>query len=915
MLTLLRMLVARMRGMFARRREDEEFSDEIREHLDMLTEENVRRGMPLAEAQREARIRLGGATQLRETHRELTGLPFLETLFQDVRYALRMLRKSPGFTAVAVLTLALGIGASTIGFSIFYNLMFNAFAARDASRLVVPTIHDEDAGRGEPLGLSLADFEEIRKQNNVFESVVGYITWGGLVLASEGPHMYQFFVSRVTSDAFDFYGVPALLGRGIEDADGSPAAPGVFVISYDTWKQDFNGDPEVLGKNFVVDGEPRTLIGVMPPRFHAFGPNEEIWIPLDLSQAAPKGPFGHFPVFLLARLKRGVTLQTASTNLDVIEKRLAAAHAEDFPKHFRVGVKTAEDDLIGPQGPDAGPGFHSDVKHLLYDLLAAVMMLLLIACSNVANLLLARASTRERELAVRSALGASRGRIIRQLLVESSILAIAACLVGCAFAWCGLKIIVAFLPHVLASGSALGGGIGAEALLSLGLNVPVLLFAVVISLLTVLICGLVPAVHVVLADLQPQLTGAAKTGGSAHGRLRSALVVSEVALSIVLLVGAGLLMRTLFLLTHVNLGFNPKNVMMVVFLPPPGHAQLPPAQEFASPLGLAILRGILDRMKGLPGVTDVSIEDTIPGYGPGAGPQVTVPSGAHTEEAGVISCDESFLDTLQLRLLQGRWLSSEEVQRAAHDVVVNQELARDLFGSKSPLGQQIQVKSFQPPIGARQDTDFQVVGVVADIRNAGPQKPSMPLIFLPYTVGGGRFFLLKTTVNPLSLVRAVRDAVWSVDRDEVIGFSIPLEEFLQRNTYSNPEFGLTISGPLAGIALLLVIAGIFSVMAYNVSLRTHEIGIRMALGAQQDSILRMILLRGIQLVLVGIVVGVAASLALTRFIASQIWGISATDPLTFAGVALLLTFVALAACWIPARRAMKVDPMVALRYE
>ena len=911
----LRALLVRLIGLFNKGERDRELAAELDSHLQMHIDENLDRGMEPAEARRQALIKLGGVEQAKERYRARRGLPLLETLAQDIRYGLRVLRKSPGFTVVAVLTLALGIGANTVGFSIFYNLMFNAFAAKDASRLVVPTMHNEDAGSSGALGLSLEDFEEVRKQNNVFESVVGYITWGGLVLANEGPHVYQFFVSRVTSDAFDFYGVPALLGRGIEPADGNPAAPGVFVISYDTWKQDFNGDPAVLGKNSVVDGEPRTLVGVMPPRFHAFGPNEEIWIPLDLSQAAPTGAFGHFPVFLLARLKRGVTLQTASSDLDVIEKRLAAAHPQDFPKHFRVRVKTAEDDLIAAQGPSAGPGFHSDIKHLLYDLLAAVTMLLLIACSNVANLLLARASTREKDLAVRSALGASPGRIVRQLLVESFILAIAACLIGCAFAWCGLKIIVAFLPHVFAGVGSLGAAIGPEALLSLGLNVPVLLFALGITLLTVLICGLAPAVHVVRADLQPQLTGVGKTGGSAHGRLRSVLVVFEVALSIVLLVGAGLLMRTLFLLTHVDLGFNPKNVMMVVFLPPPNHAQLPPAQEFASPQGLATLRGILDHMKVIPGVTDVSIEDTIPGYGPDRGPQVAVPGGTRTEEAGFLACDENFLDTLQLRLLQGRWLSSEEVQQAAHDVVVNQKLARDLFGSKSPLGQQIQVKSFQPPIGAAQDTDFQVVGVVADIRNSSPQRPSTPLIFLSYTVGGGRFFLLKTAVNPLSLVRSVRDAVWSVDRDEVIGFSSPLEEFLQRNTYATPEFGLTISGPLAGIALLLVIAGIFSVMAYNVALRTHEIGIRMALGAQQDSILRMILLRGLCLVAVGIVLGAAASLALTRFITNQIWGVSATDPVTFVGVSILLIMAALLACYIPARRAMRVDPMVALRYE
>jgi putative ABC transport system permease protein len=835
-------------------------------------------------------------------------------LWQDLRYGLRMLAQAPGFTAVAVVTLALGIGASTVGFSVFYNLMFNAFAAKDASRLVVTTIQDEDTGDDEALGLSLADFQEIRERNHVFQNVVGYITSGGLVLASEGPHRYQFSVSRVTSDAFDFYGVPALIGRGIEPADSNPNAPGVFVISYQTWKQAFDGDPQIIGQNFVIDDEPRTLVGIMPPRFHAFGYSEQIWIPLTSSQSTPGSVFGHYEVSLLARLKRGVTLETASLDLNGIEHRLAAVYPKDFPKHFRAGVETAEDGLMAAQ-EDIGPGSHFDIKHLLYDLLAAVMMLLLIACSNVANLLLARATVREKEIAVRSALGASRGRIVRQLLVESSMLAIAGCSLGCGFAWCGLKLIVAFLPSVLANSTALGSGIGPEELLAMGLNWPVLLFAVGITLFTALTCGLAPAVHVTRVNVQPQLTGAGKGGGTAHRKLRSALVVCEVALSIVLLIGAGLLMRTLFLLTHVDLGFNPKNVMFVVFLPTPSHMTGPSIQRFASPSGLVVIRGIADRLRTLPGVTDVSIEDMIPGYGPDRGPQVAIPGGAHTEEAGVLACDENFLDTLQMRLLQGRWLSGEDVQNAAHDVLLNQKLAQSLFGTGNPVGKQIEVKAFPRPTGAAQDTNFRVVGVVADIKNAGPQQPSMPMIFVPYTVRGGFFMLLKTAVSPASLSQAVRQVIWSVDPNEVVDFSGPLEEFFQRLTYSTPEFGMTIAGPLAAIGLLLVVAGIFSVMAYNVALRTHEIGIRMALGAQQGNILRMVLLRGFRLVAAGILVGVAASLELTRFIASQIWGISATDPATFVSVAVVLVIVALAACWVPARRAMRIEPMEALRYE
>jgi predicted permease len=750
-------LFARLRavasGLFHRSQVESELEEELRAHIAHRADDLERSGLTRSEAERRARIEFGEYQKYKEESHEALGVRFLETLLQDVRFGLRMLRKRPGFTTVAVLTLALGIGTSTVGFSISYNLLFNAFAAKNARHLVVPTIHDEDAGSSQSFGLSLADFDVIRKENHVFENIVGYITAGGLVLANDGPHMYQFWVSRVTSNAFDFYGVPALIGRGIEPRDGKAGAPSVFVMSYKTWRSVFNADPSIIGRNFTVDGEPRTLVGVMPPRFRAFGASEEIWLPLRDSDAAPQGPLGHFRVQLLARLKPGVSLQAASADLDVIEKRLAVAHTKDFPKHFRAGVETAEDELIGAHQV-VGTGFRSDVKHLLYDLLAAVMMLLLIACSNVANLLLARTSAREKEIAVRAALGASRGRIIRQLLVESSVLAFAACVVGCAFAWCALKIIVAFLPSVFASGGPLGGGIGPEALLALGLNLPVLLFAVAIALLTTLICGLAPAMQAARADVQSHLTGASKTRASAHGKLRSALVVSEVALSIVLLIGAGLLMRTLFVLTHVDLGFNPKNVALVVFLPPPSQEQVAAVQRFASPKGKAVLQQVVERLKALPGVTNVSIEDTIPGYGPGAGPQVTVPDGPRAEEAGLLACDENFFDTLQMRLLRGRWLSGDEVRRSAHSVVLNQKLARDLFGGKSPLGRQIEIKAFQPPFGPPQVAPFQVVGVVADIKNAGPQEPSMPMIFLPYTVRGGFALLLKTTVNPASLSHA-----------------------------------------------------------------------------------------------------------------------------------------------------------------
>jgi putative ABC transport system permease protein len=904
-----------IRRLFQKSRAETELDQELLDHLDRQIAGYVAAGLSPEEARRRAKLEFGGLERVKEEVRDAHWETHLDNLVRDFRYAIRNLRKDRRFTFVAIFALALGIGASTVVFSIFYNLFFNEFSARDASRLVVPVIQNIAAtGQTdtsmESLTLHLADLDVIREQNQVFENMAGYITAGGIVLANDGSQMYQFYDARVTSDAFDFYGVPPLLGRGLVPEDGKSGAPPVFVMSYQTWKRVFHEDAKILGRTLTVDGEPRTVVGVMPARFEAFGTQTNIWIPITRSRDTPRAD-GEFPAEVLARLKPGVTMETASADLEVIVKRLALLHPDDFPKHFRTRVVSAVDFFMTPQ--KGWDGVSSDLKHLLYNMLAAAAILLLIACSNVANLLLARATVREKEMAVRSALGATRGRLVRQLLAESSVLAAAACAVGCLFAWVGTKFLPAFVPRTgdVASGGHIGGETG------LGLNPQVLFFALGLTFLTTLICGLAPSLHVMRADLQPQLAGAGKgaNGGFRHGKLRAGLVVAEVAFSIVLLIGTGLMMRSFFVLTRVDLGFNPKNVLLLYFMPPPSHDRTSSTQRFASPQGRAVLLGVVERLKALPGVIHVSIEDALPGYSPGRGLQVAVPGATHSEEAGLIACDENFLATLELRQIQGRWLSENEVRMAQYAGVINQRLAHDLFGDANPIGQQLQVKAFKSITLPPRDSDFQIVGVVGDMKNAGPQRPAMPMIFLPYTVRGGPAILLKTTVDPASLRNAVQEQIWAVNRDEIIGLASPLEDFLQRFAYSTPEFGLLICTPLASIALVLVMIGVFSVMAYTVSLQTRELGIRMALGAQQRSILQMILSQGARLLATGIVLGLFASYGLTRFLASQIWGVSATDPLTFTIVAALVVAVGLAACYMPALRATRVDPLVALRHE
>jgi putative ABC transport system permease protein len=881
--------------LFRKEQTEKHLDAELRDHLDRQIADYVAEGISPEEARRRAKLEFGGLERVKEEVRDTRWETHLDNLLRDFRYALSNFRKDRQFTLVAVFALAIGIGGSTVVFSAFYNLMFNAFAAKDASRLVVPVMQD-----GSQVYCQLSDINSIREQNHSFENVTGYAS--GFALLRDGSQTYQFTTSSVTADAFEFYGVPPLLGRSILPQDGKPGAPPVFVIGYKTWKGIFNADPKILGKNYTVNGEPRTLVGVMPQRFQAFGVLAQLWIPVTWTLDMP--PTDQ-EFALLTRLKPGVGLETASAELDVVFKRLATLHPSDYPKQFVVRGMRANDFLMA----GAGAVFQSDMKleRMLFGLLGAVMMLLLIACGNVANLLLARATVREREMAVRSALGATRGRIIRQLLIESSVLAAVACAVGCVFAWFGMKGVDA-ITHQKAWATIAGE-------VTIELNSPVLLFALGVALLTTLISGLAPALHVARGDLQPHLVGSGKgvSGSFSHGMLRGALVIGEVALSIVLLIGAGLMIRSFFLLKHIDMGFEPKNVLVVYFAPSSGHG--PNMAKATSPREEITRREVVERLKTLPGVAEVTVQDALPGYNGGWPAQFTGPGGTHADAGSLDGSDETLFETLRFHQVQGRWLSREEVQGAQHVAVINQRLARDFFGKGNPVGQKIEVKALKNPIRPPLDASFEIIGVVGDVKNFGPQQPAKPMAFIPNTIRGSFMLLLKTTVEPASLVHAVEDQVWAVDPDEIVGLCDPLEDFLQQHTYATPEFSVMISTPLAGISLLLVVIGIFSVMAYTVSLQTHEIGIRMALGARQASILRMILAKGAGLIAAGMVIGLFASYGLTRFLASQIWGVSATDPWTFAAVAALVVAVGLGACFLPARRATCVDPLVALRYE
>jgi putative ABC transport system permease protein len=880
--------------LFHKRLTEKRMDAELRFHLEQRVRDYQALGMSPEEARRQAQLAFGGLEQIKQDCREARTENHVEDFLRDLQYALRSLAKDRRFALIAVFALALGIGATTVMFSVIYNVVFDPFPYRDFQHSVTFEMRDL-ARTGEDAvtryHYTIPEFLAIREQNHVFEDIIGNYQLD--VLYSDGGGTRRLRGGYVTTNGFDFLGVPPLLGRTFTADDTKPGAPFVFVMNYHLWQTQFGGDSKILGTTFFLNGKPRTLVGIMPQRFNGY--DASVWLPLSLS---PGGDGTSFPVkdpaaiWALARLKKGVGLQAATADLNAIMHRLAEANPGDlYPQRFTLVTRTLVDFVVG------------DFKNTLYALLAAVFMLLLISCGNVGNLLLARASAREREIAVRASLGASRGRLIRQLLVESFVLAAAACVAGCLFAYFGLKGLVHIIPR---------GPIPEETVI--GLNPAVLFFALAIAILVTLVCGLAPALHAVRGNLLPAMAGSGKgSGGSVrHGKLRNGLVIAEVALSIVLLTGAGLMMRSFFTLTHVDLGFNPANTLFV---------EVVQATDDRNDNGVKknrFFEQTLQRVKSLPGVLSATVSVGLPPLG-GAGSEITVLEKPHSQhwESMIDLCSEGYFQTLGLSLLHGRALSETDIDSARHVALVNQAFARTYFGSENPIGQKIKFNDFDELPGTPRDAYFEIIGVVTNFRNRGLLEAPSPEAFLPYTITGfgDRVILARTAVDPKSLLASVQREVWAVDSNAAVTRSGSIKDLLAEEAYVRPQFGLIAIGVFAGIGLALVLIGIFSVMAYTVALQTHEIGVRIALGAQRGNVLKMVLWKGLRLISAGVLIGVLASLGLTRFMASQISGVSASDPLTFFAVVILFLTVGMIASLLPARRAAGIDPLVALRYE
>ncbi|MGA3025587.1 MAG: ABC transporter permease [Bryobacteraceae bacterium] len=812
----------------------------------------------------------------------------MNLLWRDVRFAVRSLGRDRRFSALAVLALALGIGATTAIFSVIDNVLLDPFPYADSRRLVQFLIHDtsrsESGGRGELLIPELLDYQA---QNHVFDRMVACSDRD--VLYTSGVGTERFHGAETGPGTFEFLGMPALLGRTFGPDDYKPGAPPVFALRYKVWVARFNADPKILNRVFVLNGTPRTLVGIMPQRFG--WSDADLWVPTPLTRTAAPAP-GRFQNYywILGHLKPGVTMAEAQANLNVVAHNLAKVYPKEYPKQFSVIVQTLADTVVG------------QFRVMLFIVMGAVGMLLLIACTNVANLLLAQATAREKEIAIRSALGAGRWRLVRQLLMESLLLGLTGAALGCLLAWAGLRGLVSIIPP---------GAIPAEA--DIRMNLAVLLFALAAAVVTSLIFGTIPALYATKRDLNDILrdTGKGVSGGFRHAGLRNALIVGEVALSLVLLTGAGLLMRSFFALQQVSLGFNPSHIL-VARLPLPEDRYKTAAQI------TGFFRPLLERLKAMPGVVDVAETSTLPPYG-GIPSKLLIPGKTAAEDWRTLFqlCSDGYFPTLGIRIQRGRSFTEAEMNNVRKLAVVNQTFVKKYFPNTDPIGQHFTLAdlvTFPDPV---QDPTFEIVGVAGDVKNQGLQDPVMPEVWVPYTITGAaaRGVLVRTSGDPKQMLNAVSRTVWSVDRGVALTLTDTAENFISQFSLAQPRFGLYLLAVFAVVGLVLVTIGVYGVIAYAVSRQTHEIGIRMALGADRAIVLRMVLRVGLRLLLIGTAIGLAGSILLSRTLASQLFGVSPYDPLTLAGVVLLLFATGLAACFFPARSATRVDPMIALRYE
>ena len=811
----------------------------------------------------------------------------MSEVVQDLRFGIRMLGKTPGFTTIAVVTLALGIGGNAAIFSFLDGILLKPLPYPESERILRVLEKPPGGGRN---GISTLNFLDWQKENTVFDYMAAQT--GGSVTLTGISEPVQLRGARVSAHYFDIFGIKPALGRGFAADEDQLGKANVVVLSNALWRSQFGGDPNILGRKLLLDGQPHTVIGVLPGGGAFDREYSQAWRPLAFEPQNMTRNYHWFGSF--ARLKKGVALEKARAQMDMIGARIAKEYP-DSNKDWGVMVERFEEVIVGP-----------NLKRALLILMSAVGMVLLIACANVANLMMARAANREREVAVRAALGASRWRLIRQFLTESVLLAIGGGILGLGVGYAGLRALRAALPPFAMPREA-----------DVSMDGRALLFVLAISLVTGILFGLAPALQAARPDLAGTIKegGRGSTAGGGRKRIRSVLAVAEIALAFVLLTGAGLLLGSFRKLMRVDPGFEVSNVLT---------ARLPiPVKRFPNPDHLnAYLREITARVEAVPGVRQAAFTSALPLQGWGYGMPYQVAGRPVVDRANRRACafkmvTPSYFRTLGIRLIKGRFLSAQDLKGTPPVTVINQTLAKRVFPNEEPLGQRILIQEIVPgrtELGS--EIPWQIVGVIADEKIGGLNDDQSPGMYVSNDQSPvyGLSLLARTGVAPAALQQALRKAVHDVNKDQPLADARTMEQIKSEST-TGDRILATLLGIFAAVAVLLSAVGIYGVMSYTVVQRTHEIGVRAALGAGAPALLRLVLRGGLALTAVGLAIGLGGALGLTRLMSNLLFGMAPRDPATLAGVAVGLSLVALLACYIPARRATKVDPLVALRYE
>jgi putative ABC transport system permease protein len=871
----LRAFFLRFAGLFRRQKHDRDFSAEMQAHLQLHIEDNLRSGMTAALARREALMKFGGVEQTKENYRDRRGLLLLETLFQDLRFAARTLLKNPGFTSVAVLTLALGIGANTAIFSVINGVLLNPLPYNNPRQLVVRKGND-----------SLLNLMDTQRQMRVF-SQAGGINVEAMDYTG-GAEPLQVHVGLVDAQFLETLGVPPMMGRIILPEEDMQGGPRLAVVSYSFWQNYLGSDPHALGKTLPLAGNSYTVIGVMPASFAPPEQHADVFVSLWVGYPEAAAYRGVHFMRTYWRLKPGLTLVQAQTDMAVIDRRLA----EQYPaqeKDRKTQLIPLQEWLVG------------DVRPALLVLFGAVGLVLLIACANFASLLMAKAVSHRQELVIRAALGAGRARLIRKALTESALLSLLGGAAGLVLAQWGTQLLLALRPEKLARLS----GIHVDA--------RVLLFVLAVSLLTGIVFGMAPAWIAAGADVAEALkvSGRTATSNTAGHRLRRILVTSELAIALVLLVGAGLLIKGFSRLRSINPGFDPTNVTtMYLQLPAKRFAEIPKQSQFRSE--------VLARLNSLPDVRAAMVTDIPLGgnylyhsFVIDGRPPLSVGSEPDVQTLSVMG---DYFRVMDIPLRSGRDFTPMDREAQPLVAIVNDEMVREFFPNENPIGMRIRwARDTGPPRW------MTIIGVVGDVKHSGLNQPADPAVYAPYSQSNEEWrrwttIAIRTTALSSGLLGELKRQIWSVDNQIPVSDVHTMEE-LMSVSLAQQRFNMLLLGLFAALALILAAVGIYGAMSYSATQRTHEIGIRTALGAQRRDVLRLVMNDGAKIALLGISIGIAGALALTRLMASLLFEVKPTDPATFAAVAILLAFVTLAACYIPARRAMRVDPMVALRYE